>query len=93
MPRCWESYSNGKVVKVRCSKARAGLVGEKKAGPVMDVPGRAQAWARDRKRLPAQGNPGGASKAQTGAVEALERGQVQEPQIRTEDERCYIHRR
>jgi len=31
-------YSNGKVIKARCGKARADLVGEKKAGPVMDVP-------------------------------------------------------
>ena len=35
--------SNGKGVKTDCSKARAGLAGEKKARPVMDVPGRAQA--------------------------------------------------
>jgi 8-oxo-dGTP diphosphatase len=32
-------YSNGEVIKARCGKARADLVGEKKAGPAMDVPG------------------------------------------------------
>jgi hypothetical protein len=56
----------------------------------MDVSGGLQAWAGNRERLLAQGNPGGASKAQAGTLEALEGGQGQEPQIRTEDERCYI---
>jgi 8-oxo-dGTP diphosphatase len=31
--------SNGEVIKTRCGKARADLVGEKKARPVMDVAG------------------------------------------------------
>jgi hypothetical protein len=31
-------WCNGKVIKTRCGEARAGLAGEKKAGPVMDVP-------------------------------------------------------
>jgi hypothetical protein len=47
----------------------------------VDVSGRPQTWWGNGKRLPAQGNPGGASKA-------LERGQGEEPPIRTEDERC-----
>jgi hypothetical protein len=72
-------YSNGEVIKARCGKARADLVGEKKAGPAMDVPGGAQARAGNGKRLPTQGNPGGASKAQTGAVEALEEVKAKNP--------------
>src|SRR6202030_847990 len=48
----------------------------------LDVSRRPQAWTGNGKRLPAQGNPGGASKAQTGAVEALERCQCQEPRSR-----------
>ena len=31
-------YRNGEVIKTRCGKARAHLVGEKKVGPFMDVP-------------------------------------------------------
>ena len=42
-------YSNGKVIKARCGKKRADLVGEKKARRVMDVPGRSQAWAGTEK--------------------------------------------
>ena len=45
----------------------------------MDVPGWPQAWPGIGKRLPAQGNPGGTSKAQTGGPEALESSQGQEP--------------
>jgi hypothetical protein len=45
---------NGEVIKTRCGKARAHLVGEKKAGPFMDVPGRPPAWAGNGKRLPAK---------------------------------------
>ena len=45
----------------------------------MDVSGGPQAWPGNGKRLPVQGNPGGTSKAQTGALEALERGQGQNP--------------
>ena len=54
----------------------------------MDVSGRPQTWWGNVNRLTAQGNPGGAYQTQTVAPEALERGQGQEPPIRTEDERC-----
>lgn len=45
----------------------------------MDVSGGPQAWPGNGNRLPAQGNPGGTSKAQTGALETLESGQHEEP--------------
>jgi 8-oxo-dGTP diphosphatase len=65
----WQGGSEyGKGIKTHCGKARAGLVGEKKERPVMNVPGRSQAWSGNGKRLPAQGNPGGASKTQTGRL-------------------------
>src|SRR5450755_1269233 len=59
----------------------------------MDVSWRAQARTRNGKRLPAEGNPRGASQAQVRTVDALERGHSQEPQIGPENERCYIRRK
>jgi hypothetical protein len=52
---------NGEVIETRCIKARARLVGEKEARPAMDVSGRSQAGARNRKRLFEEGDPRGAS--------------------------------
>jgi 8-oxo-dGTP diphosphatase len=42
-------YSNGKVIKARCGKARADFIGEERAEPVLDVPGGSQAWAETEK--------------------------------------------
>jgi hypothetical protein len=82
---------HGEVCKAVSDQARKGTLGTAQTRPIVDVPRWPKACTREREGLPAQGDPRGASQAQTREAHALERGQSRKSLLRKEDERRILH--